>query len=259
MTSLKTQTSFARSIPFVPPGPNGFTFGHYQLAWDALSGAMVNSFLFVIPAAVFSAFLGSLTAFGLTNTKWRYQIPILMTFIAGIFIPYQAVIVPLSRLWTIVNLENLLAPIVGLPVVEPYHISLLELLITHTAYGIPITMLLFRGYYQTLSTEMLEAAKLDGATLFTTYRRIVLPLSGPIFAVAIIYQFTQVWNDFLFALIIAGGGEGAPATVALNNLKGGIITSYTNQMAGAFIVALPTLIVYVLFGRQFAEGISQQN
>lgn len=258
MTAFKTTDAFNRTVPFLPPIGGGFTTGPWEVAFDAMKGALINSVLLAVPAAVLSATLGSVAAYGLTTIDWKYQMPLVALFIAGIFIPYQAVLVPLSRLYAIVDTQSLLSFLWGLPLFYEHYASLINLVVTHVAYGIPITFLLFRAYYQTLSTEMIEAARLDGASAFSIYRNIVLPLSKPMFAVTLIYQFTQIWNDLLFALVIlpAGGGSAAPVTIALNGLTGGIVESFNTQMAGAFIAALPTLLVYVLFGEQFAKGVA---
>ena len=106
---------------------------------------------------------------------------------------------------------------------------------------------------------MLEAARLDGASAATIYRRIVLPLSVPIFAVTLIYQFTQIWNDLLFAIVLVSDPSNQVVTVALNQLQGSFVQQYNLQMAGAFVAALPTLAVYVLFGEQFAKGVAGET
>lgn len=262
MTSIKSAQAFASTTPFAPPGPEGFTIEPWQRAWEELqgsaanlSGSLVNSLFFALPAALLSATLGSLTAYGLTKVSWRGQLFVFGLLIAGVFIPYQAVLVPLRQFWSFVDVGSLLA---GVPVLGPRS-DLIELTITHTAYGIPICTVLFRSYYQTIDDDMLEAARLDGASVTRIYRRIVLPLSIPMFAVALIYQFTQVWNDLLFALVIVQSSEFFVVTQELNALQGSLVQEYNIQMAGAFFAALPTLIVYVLFGKQFAEGVAGEG
>ncbi|GAA0251904.1 carbohydrate ABC transporter permease [Haladaptatus pallidirubidus] len=264
MTAIKTNSAFNTTLPFAPPielfppSLEGFTLEAWRVAINKLSHGILNSLMLAVPATILSATLGSFAAYGVTNVEWKYQMPIIALFIAGIFIPYQAVLVPLSRLFAIVDTQSLLAPLWGLPLMHAHYSNIINLIIAHTAYGIPITFLLFRSYYRNLSEEMLEAARLDGASVFSIYRNIVLPLSKPMFAVTLIYQFTQVWNDLLFALVILPGGAGAgePVTVALTNLSGGIIQSFGLQMAGAFVAAIPTLIVYIAFGEQFAKGVA---
>jgi glucose/mannose transport system permease protein len=262
MTSIKSSQAFASTTPFAPPGPEGFTVEPWQRAWTELqgsllnlSGSLVNSLFFALPATLLSATLGSLAAYGLTKVSWRGQLLVFGLLIAGVFIPYQAVLVPLRQFWSFVDVGSLLA---GVPLLGPRS-DLIELTITHTAYGIPICTVLFRSYYQTIDDDMLEAARLDGASVTRIYRRIVLPLSVPMFAVTLIYQFTQVWNDLLFALVIVQSSEFFVVTQELNALQGALVQEYNIQMAGAFIAALPTLIVYVMFGKQFAEGVAGEG
>ncbi|MFB6233750.1 MAG: carbohydrate ABC transporter permease [Halopenitus sp.] len=252
MTAFKTQNAFFSTSPFAPPGPGQFALDPWFQAFDRLAPGLVNSVLFAVPATVLSALLGSMAAYGLTNLNWRRQVVILLPFVAGVFIPYQSVLVPLTQLWAAVDLNSLLA---GVPFLAN-RTGLIELAITHTAYGIPICTVLFRGYYLSLDEEMLEAARLDGATPRRIYTKIVLPLSKPMFAVALIYQFTNIWNDLLFALVLVSDPSNVPVTIALNTLKGSMVQQYNVQMAGAFIAALPTLVIYVLFGEQFAKGVA---
>jgi glucose/mannose transport system permease protein len=259
VTSFKTGDAVINTEPFAPPGPSGFTLQNWAEALDILAPGLVNSLIMTIPATVFGALLGSLAAYGLTQISWRGQIPILMLFVAGVFIPYQAVLVPLTQFWSMIPLQELLSPLWALPFLQPYHTTLAELIVTHTAYGIPICTVLFRGYYVGLSEEMIEAARLDGATVFGIYRRVVLPLSGPMFAVTLIYQFTQIWNELLFALILVGGAGSpeAPVTLSLVGLGASLESiDFGLRMAGAFLTALPTLLVFIIFGDQFARGVA---
>ncbi len=259
VTSIKTSEAVRNTLPFLPPGLSGFTLDKWAFAFDALSHGMVNSVLFTIPSTLLCGIFGSMAAYGLTLVDWRGQIAVLALFVAGIFIPYQAVIIPLSEFWSIwVELDERLAFLWALPLLEEHHATILELIVTHTAYGIPICTILFRAQYQTMSWEMIEAARLDGASLWRIYRRIVLPLSVPMFAVVFIFQFTQIWNEFLFSLTIIRSVSDPAASVTL--ILSGLGTAlegvdFPLRMAGAFIAALPTLIVYVLFADQFAEGV----
>jgi glucose/mannose transport system permease protein len=261
VTSLKTSGAITETAPFAPPGPEGATLEKWRLAVDALLRGMGNSLLYAVPATILSSLLGSLAAYGLTITDWRmrYKAPLLALFLAGIFIPYQAVLVPLSQFWAqIAPLEEWLSFLWAMGVDDDY-VGIVELVVTHVAYGIPICTILFRSYYKNLSTEMIESARLDGATLRRVYRRIVFPLSTPMFAVVLIYQFTQIWNDLLFTLILVATESSAAAPVVL--ILAGLGQSQEGQdfglrMAGAFFAALPTLAVYVMFGEEFAEGVA---
>ncbi len=262
MTALKTNDAFFGSSPFAPPAPAGFTLAPLFEAWARLqgpltnlNGALVNSLFMAVPATVLSALLGSLAAYGLTNLEWRGQTAVLFLFVAGMFVPYQSVLVPLTRFWSLVGLPGLLA---GIPLLAD-RAGLVALTVTHTAYGIPICTVLFRAYYTTLDESMLEAARLDGASAAGVYTKVVLPLSVPIFAVTLIYQFTQIWNDLLFALVLVSQPSNEVVTIALNKLQGSMVSQFNLQMAGAFVAALPTLVVYVLFGEQFAKGVAGET
>ncbi|WP_128904070.1 carbohydrate ABC transporter permease [Halorubrum amylolyticum] len=261
VTSFKTGTAIIETAPFAPPGASGFTFEKWQTAIDALLRGMGNSLLYAVPATIISALIGSLTAYGLTIPNWKpsYKALVLALIIAGIFIPYQAVLVPLTQFWSQwVQLGDILSFVWALGIDDDY-VGIVELVVTHVAYGIPICTLLFRTYYKTMSEEMMESARLDGASLRRVYRRIVLPLSGPMFAVVLIYQFTQIWNDLLFTLVLVSTESSPAAPVVL--ILAGLGTSMEGQdfalrMAGAFFAALPTLAVYILFGDEFAEGVA---
>ncbi len=259
VTSFKTTDAVTRTAPFAPPG-SGFTIEKWATALDVLGRGMINSALYAVPATVISAFMGSLAAYGLTITEWRprYKAPLLALFVAGIFIPYQAVLVPLSQFWSTVPLEEWLGFLWALGVNDDY-VGVVELIVTHVAYGIPICTILFRSYYKNMNVEMIESARLDGASLRRVYRRIVLPLSTPMFAVVLIYQFTQIWNDLLFTLVLVATESSAAAPVVL--ILAGLGTSqegtdFALRMAGAFLAALPTLAVYIAFGDEFAEGVA---
>jgi glucose/mannose transport system permease protein len=259
VTSLKTSTSVTETLPFAPPIFGGFTIASWAEALRILGRGLINSALYAVPATAISAFLGSIAAYGLTQANWkrRYKAVFLALFVAGIFIPYQAVLVPVTRFWSnYAQIEGLLSPLWALGVDRDYS-SLIELMITSVAYGIPICTILFRSYYKNMNTEMIESARLDGASFRRVYRRIVLPLSTPMFAVVLIYQFTQIWNDLLFALVLVQStrSAAAPAVLILSGL--GVSQEGTNfalQMAGALITALPTIAVYILFSDEFAEG-----
>jgi glucose/mannose transport system permease protein len=261
VTSFKTGTAIIETAPFAPPGASGLTFEKWQSAVDTLLRGMGNSLLYAVPATVISALIGSVTAYGLTIPNWKqsYKALVLAIIIAGIFIPYQAVLVPLTQFWSQwVQLGEILSFVWALGIDNDY-VGIIELVITHVAYGIPICTLLFRTYYKTMSDEMMESARLDGASLRRVYRRIVLPLSGPMFAVVLIYQFTQIWNDLLFTLVLVSTESSPAAPVVL--ILAGLGSSMEGQdfalrMAGAFFAALPTLAVYIFFGEEFAEGVA---
>jgi glucose/mannose transport system permease protein len=237
VTSLKgveeTDVTHAWSLPHV------WTTIAWSQAWDALSPNLRNSFELVIPATVLSTVLGSLNGFVLSKWRFRGADFVFVFFLFGMFIPYQAVMIPLTQLFLKVHFPS------GIP----------QLVFAHVVYGIPITALIFRNYYATIPQDLIEAARMDRAGMFRTYWSVVLPISMPAFVVAAIWQFTSIWNDFLFAVFIITDPTKWPVTVALNNVAGSMVTPYNQQMAAAILASLPTLVVYILLGRYFMRGL----
>ena len=217
--------------------PQHWSFQSWSKSWTILRPGLENSFKVAVPGALISAFLGSLNGYVLA--KWRFPgADVVFTlFLFGMFIPYQAVMIPLVQVLTNLNMSG----------------SLTSLMLAHVVYGIPICTLIFRNYYATIPTELIEASRVDGAGMLRTYASVVLPNSGPAFAVVIIWQFTSIWNDFLFAVFLTSPDHWT-ATVFLNNIAGSQVVSYSEQMSAAILASLPTLLVYVLLGRFFMRG-----
>jgi glucose/mannose transport system permease protein len=219
--------------------PDGISLAGLDKAWGELSPNLVNSVYLVVPATVFTLLIGSLNGYVLSKWRFRGANVIFPLLLFGMFIPYQSVLIPLVRSLQEVGLYG----------------SIKGLVLVHVIYGIPIATLIFRNYYAAIPTDLVEAAKVDGASLLTVYRRIFLPLSLPGFAVVGIWEFTQVWNDFLFAVTITPNPASQPVTVAVQNLAGSQIVEWNVQMAGALLAALPTLLVYIFLGRFFIRGL----
>ncbi|ABP55696.1 carbohydrate ABC transporter permease [Salinispora tropica] len=219
--------------------PEQWSTESWAKAWAALGPSFVRTFQLAIPVALISSLLGAANGFVLS--RWRFPgADIVFTLILfGMFIPYQAVMIPLRDVVSTLGI----AP--GIP----------TLIFVHCVYGIPICTLIFRNYYATtVPVEMVEAAWVDGAGLLRTFRSIILPVSIPGFVVAVIWQFTSAWNDYLFAIFLSNTRNG-PITIALNALAGAQSPDYAASMAGALITSLPTLVVYVFLGRWFIGGL----
>ena len=231
--AAETDPAHAWSLPSV------WTLDAWRLAWKELSPNLVNTFKLVIPATVISTILGSLNGFVLS--KWRFPgANIVFTlFLFGLFIPYQAVMIPLTTLLSDIHFPD----------------QIPSLAFAHIVYGIPITTLIFRSYYATIPEELMEAARMDRAGMLRTYWSVVLPISAPAFVVTAIWQFTSIWNDFLFAVFIISDPDKWPVTVAVNNAAGSLVSNYNLQMSSALLASLPTLIVYILLGRYFVRGL----
>ncbi len=220
--------------------PSGIYFENFRAAFEALAPYLWNSIRLVVPAAVISSILGSLNGFVLAKWKFPGADIVFPALLFGMFIPYQSILIPLVEFMRSINLYG------GIP----------GLVLTHVIYGIPITTLTFRNYYASTPTALVEAARIDGAGLLSTYWYVLLPLSIPSFVVVLIWQFTAAWNDFLFAVVLTNPANW-PITVALNNMAGSQIVQWNVQMAGAFIAAIPTLLVYIFLGRYFLRGLMQ--
>jgi glucose/mannose transport system permease protein len=223
--------------------PDVWSLDAWREAWNGeqygLLPFLKNSLKLVIPATIISTVIGSLNGFVLSRWRFPGSNVVFLFLLFGLFIPYQAVMIPLTQIFIDVDFPD------GIP----------RLVFAHIVYGIPITTLIFRSYYATIPEDVIEAARMDRAGMLRTYWSVVLPISAPAFVVTVIWQFTSIWNDFLFAVFIVTDPAQWPVTVALNNTTGSIVTPYNIQMAAALIASLPTLIVYILLGRYFMRGL----
>jgi glucose/mannose transport system permease protein len=237
VTSLKSFFEVSHMTPWqLPSAP---TLEPFRAAIEKLLPNFINTVFLVVPATLLSAMLGSLNGYVLS--KWRFRgADLLFTLLLfGMFIPYQSILIPLVLTLEKIGLYG------GIP----------GLILVHVVYGIPITTLIFRNYYAAIPNEVIEAARIDGATVLGVYRYVLLPLSIPGFVVVLIWQFTSIWNEFLFALTIVADPDQYPITVALNGLAGSLLAQYQIQMAGALLTALPPLVIYIVLGRYFIRGL----
>ncbi len=229
--------------------PSDWTFAPWASAWSTaqigvdptgLRPYFLNSILMVVPAVALSTILGALNGYVLTKWRFKYDTILFGLLLFGCFIPFQMVLIPMARM---LGLMGLAGTVPGLVFV-------------HLVYGIGFSTLYFRNYYAQFPTELVRAAMIDGAGFFRIFWRIMLPSSGPIAVVCIIWQFTNIWNDFLFGASFADF-DSQPMTVALNNLVQSStgVKEYNVHFAGAIMAALPTLLVYVVAGRFFVRGL----
>ncbi len=236
LTGLKGQTEVTLDRMWTLPQTLGFA--SFTEAWDALSPNFLNSVKVAVPAALISSFVGSINGYVLAKWRFRGSETLFTLILFGMFIPYQAILIPLVQLEANFGLYG----------------TIQGLVLIHIIYGIPITTLIFRNYYVAIPEELVEAARIDGAGFTSIYRYVLLPLSVPGFVVVLIWQFTSAWNDFLFAATLTSQPNW-PVTVALNNLAGSFSVAWNVQMAGSLIAALPTLLIYVLLGKYFMRGL----
>ena len=226
------------------------TFYAWKKAWSSactgsecrgLAPFFWNSVRIVFPAVIISTIVGAFNGYALAKWKFKGSEFLFGALLFGCFIPFQVILLPMAKLLGSLGLAN----------------TVTGLVLVHVIYGVAFTTLFFRNYYVGIPTELVKAAKLDGAGFFAIFRHIFIPLSTPIFVVTIIWQFTQIWNDFLFGVVYSGSGT-QPITVALNNLVNTSVggKEYNVDMAAAIIAALPTLAVYVIAGKYFVRGLT---
>ncbi len=229
--------------------PEQWTMAPWTSAWSTaqigvqptgLKPYFINSILMVAPAVAISTVLGALNGYVLT--KWRFKGDgiVFGLLLLSCFIPFQIVLIPMARVLGLLGLAGTTSGLV----------------LVHTVYGLGFTTLFFRNYYAAFPTELVKAAQIEGAGFFQIFWRILAPSSAPIAVVTIIWQFTNIWNDFLFGVSFADF-DSIPMTVALNNLVSSStgVKEYNVHFAGAILAALPTLIVYVVSGRYFVRGL----
>jgi glucose/mannose transport system permease protein len=229
--------------------PKSLDFSAWPISWSggdyfsafSLGDSMTRTLFFVVQSSLISAIIGSINGYVFAKWKFPGSNIVFTLFLFGMFIPYQAVMIPLVQLVTNIGINK----------------SIYVLVMAHVIYGIPICTLIFRNYYASIPDELIEAGLVDKASRIRIYTSIILPLSLPAFVVVLIWQFTSAWNDFLFAIFLTGGSPKlSVATTALN-----FITGSSNQvfyglnMTASLIVSLPTLVVYIFLGRYFLRGL----
>jgi glucose/mannose transport system permease protein len=228
--------------------PQSVTLEPWRQAWSTaqigveptgLKPYFLNSILMVVPAVLISTIVGALNGYVLTKWRFKYDTIIFGLMLFACFIPFQTVLIPMAM---VLGKLGFAGTVPGLVLV-------------HVVYGIGFTTLYYRNYYASFPTELVRAAMIDGAGFFRIFWRIMLPVSGPITVVSVIWQFTNIWNDFLFG--VSFGGTSQPMTVALNNLVQSStgVKEYNVHFAGAILAALPTLFVYIVAGRYFVRGL----
>lgn len=255
MPLLVMLSTSVRSLAAIKSGsviaiPREITFDAWAKAWseacigtkcNGLSAHFLVSLKVVIPSVIVSTALGMINGYALT--KWRFKGANLVfgLMLFGCFIPYQAILLPMAQTLGFLGVSN----------------TPLGLAIVYTVYGLPFTTLFFRNYYVNIPDDLIKAATIDGAGFFATLWHIIVPLSPPIIVVTVIWQFTGMWNDFLFGAAFSSG-DSQPVVVALNNLVNTTtgVKEYNVDFAASIIAALPTILVYVVAGKYFIRGLT---
>jgi glucose/mannose transport system permease protein len=213
--------------------------GGFYEAWRRLYPNLGNSLQLAIPATILSSILGAINGYIFAKWKFRGSNTLFAVLVFGLFIPYQSILIPLIQFLEVIKLYG----------------TIWGLILVHVVYGLPICSLIFRNFFANIPDELVEAARIDGAGVVRAFLLVMLPLALPAFVVVGIFQFTNIWNDFLFGVTILPNPNAQPVTVALNNLSGSFSVDWNVVMAGAVIVALPTALIYILLGKFFVRGL----
>ena len=226
--------------PSLEPWSQAWSLAQIGVQATGLKPYFINSFLMVVPAVAISAVFGAFNGYVLTQFKLKFSGLIFAGLLFSVFIPFQIVLIPMARTLGVLGMAG----------------TIPGLILVHVVYGIGFTTLFFRNYYAAFPPELVRSARMDGAGFFRLFWRLLLPNSGPIIVVSIIWQFTNIWNDFLFGASFSDYSS-FPITVALNNLVNSStgVKEYNVHFAGAFIAAAPTLLVYILSGKYFVRGL----
>ncbi|WP_207209197.1 MULTISPECIES: carbohydrate ABC transporter permease [Rhodobacterales] len=248
VTSLKGMPEIRLGNIFSPPME--ITYEPWVKAWaeactgincDGLSRGFMNSVQILVPSVVLSIAIASVNGYALANWRFKGSEVFFTILIIGAFIPYQTMLYPIVIMLREIGLMG----------------SIWGLVLVHTVFGMPILTLLFRNYFTSIPEELFKAARVDGAGFWGIYLRIMVPMSLPIFVVAMILQVTGIWNDFLFGVIYTKP-ETYPMTVQLNNIVNSVqgIKEYNVNMAATLLTGLVPLIIYFVSGKLFVRGIA---
>jgi glucose/mannose transport system permease protein len=248
ITSLKTMNDI-RTGNLISL-PREITLNAWKEAWgsacigvqcEGVKSYFWNSVKMVIPSVLISTIMGAANGYVLSQWRFKGSDTFFSLLLLGCFIPFQVILLPMASTLGRLGIAQ----------------SLHGLILVHIVYGLAFTTLFFRNFYVTIPGDLVKAAKIDGAGFFRIFWKIMLPVSTPIFVVSIIWQTTQIWNDFLFGVAFSGG-DSQPITVALNNLVNTStgIKKYNVDMAAAIIAGMPTLFVYIVAGKYFLRGLT---
>ena len=230
--------------------PNSLNFESWRLAWSTactgvdcrgLQPYFWNSVIMAVPAVLISTAWGAINGYVLSMWKFRGSEVLFGFLLFGVFMPFQVVLLPMSQVLGWLGISS----------------SIAGLVLVHCLAGMAGTTLFFRNYYTAVPRELVNAARIDGAGFWRIFWRIVVPMSTPIMMVTLIWQFTNIWNDFLFGVAFSGA-DSKPVTVGLNNMANttSSVKAYNVDMAAAIIAGLPTMLVYVLAGQYFVKGLT---
>jgi multiple sugar transport system permease protein len=232
--------------------PNALTLENFAAAWNDADmwQSFVNTGIISVPAVLITLFVSSMLGFVFSRYSFRGNLLLLMLFTAGNLLPPQVIIVPLYRMYLLLPLPKPLSEFGTM--YDTYFGVILINIVFQTGF----CTFVLSNYMKTISRELSEAAVVDGASVWLTYRKVILPLARPALAALAVLEFTFIYNDFFWALILMKDNNKRPITTALNKLSGGFFNNYNELAAAAFIVAVPTIVLYLVLSKQFVRGLT---
>ena len=251
-----TYTSFR---PYADTAEHGYfswarslSLENYAAAWTQAEFPhyYLNTFLVTIPALVLTLLLASWVAFGVSRFSWRWNIPLLMLFTAGNLLPQQVIITPLYRLYLSIPLPEFMSDSQSL------YDSYWGIILIHVAFQVGFCVFVLSNYMRTIPKALTDAARVDGASVWMQYRKIIMPLTRPALAALATLEFTWIYNDFFWAVVLMQSGDKRPITSALLNLQGVFFTNHNLIAAGSLMAAIPTIVVYFALQRHFVRGLT---
>ena len=239
MTSFKTNSEVMTSTPITPP--TEWTLEGYSSAMEELGMPLMTSLVVTIFGAAGSVFLGSVCAYALSKWKFRLNNVFFIALVAATYLPFQAILIPLLQ-----NINNL-----------DLYDNVWGLVLVHSIFGMPMCTVMMRGYYADVPDALIRQAMIDGNGMWQIYRKIVLPNTMIATITTFVFQCTSIWNEMLFALVLANQGDSAQAplaTIVLNSFVGSTGVEINQLMAGSMILALPMLLIYIFMGKYLISG-----
>jgi multiple sugar transport system permease protein len=240
LTAVRSLDDITMNGPF--SWPSSIELGNFREAWSTggLSRYMANSFIITIPALIICLSLASMAGFALARFRFKGNLLIYFTFVGGSLLPFQILMLPVYRLSNVLNLYD----------------TYWALIIFHGAFQIGFCTFVLRNFIRTIPGEIFDAARIDGASEFRIYRQHVLPLTLPALAALATLEFTWIFNDYLWALILVQRDELKPVTTGLASLRGEYIQAYNIQFAGTLIAVVPTVLLFMFLQRYFIQGLT---
>jgi multiple sugar transport system permease protein len=232
--------------------PSTLSLDNFESAWREaeLPKFFLNTMIVVIPGVTMTLWISSMLGFAFSRFRFRFNMALLMMFTAGNLLPPQVIIVPLYRLYLLLPIPK---PLSDNGLLYDQYIGII---LIHVVFQTGFCTFVLSNYMRTISRELTEAALVDGASVWMIYRKVVLPLCRPALAALATLEFTFMYNDFFWALMLMKSGDRRPITSALNNLQGAFFTDQNQLAAASLIVAIPTIVVYLVLSKQFIRGLS---